>query len=68
MTREARLALRALHDLGAVAARWDHPAYKELAQRRFAIPSHRRGDPLPIYRLTLAGRKRAELIFFSRSH
>lgn len=63
MTREGRLALLALHDLGAVSARYDHAGYRELTTRKFADWTHRAGDPLPVFRLTPAGARRAALIF-----
>lgn len=63
MTPTARAALRALYDVGAVSAEWDHPGYRELRDRRLASFTFQRGESRAVHRLTPRGVELANDLF-----
>lgn len=58
LTADALAALRALRDLGVVRARWDHPGYRQLRERR--LVTCELADQDFDYRLTPRGQAVAE--------
>jgi hypothetical protein len=63
MSPNAIAALRALHDVGAVSARWMNPGYRELRQRNLASAPANFGVAEPIHTLTPRGKNLAEHLF-----
>lgn len=60
LTADGLAALRALHDLKVVRARWDHPGYAQLRERR--LVSYKLADEDFDYRLTPRGEQLAEAL------
>jgi hypothetical protein len=63
MSPSALAALRALYDVGAVSAEWDHPGYRELRDRRLASFTFQRGESRAVHRLTPRGDQLARELF-----
>lgn len=56
MTPEARAALKALSDCGAISARWEHPGYRELRHRGLVGFRAIEGGKLALHSLNEKGR------------
>lgn len=63
MTPVGRAALRALRDVGAVSARWDHRGYAILRDLRLATYRAVPGTDLFLHRLNERGEAMARRVF-----
>lgn len=63
LTGEVTDALRALHDCKVVRARWTHPGYRQLRDRRLATAQFALNSADPDYRLTPRGEALAKDLF-----
>lgn len=63
MTPAGRAALRALRDVGAVSAGWDHPGYRILRDHRLVTYRAVVGTNLALHRLNERGEAMARRLF-----
>lgn len=63
MIPAATAALRALRDVGAVSATWDHPGYRHLRHHRLVSYHALAGTDLAVHRLNDRGEEMARRLF-----